>query len=88
MNFDLSFVKIIVTLIWNVEFHALFEKKLIFRQGGTCSAILGKKAKVELIPPLLLEVIVELVPSTLEKCTFGQELVFPMQKLQNGRILM
>ena len=72
----MSLVKIIVTLIWNVEFHALFEKKLIFRQGGTCSAILGKKAKVELIPPFLLEAIVELVPPTLENVLSAKKMYF------------
>ena len=63
-------------------------KNLFSAKVGLVPPFWGKKAKVELIPPLLLEVIVELVPSTVEKCTFGQELVFPIQKLQNGRILM
>ena len=48
------------------EFHALFVKNLIFSKGGTCSAILAEKAKVELIPPFLLEATVELVPPTLK----------------------
>ena len=66
----------IVTVIWNVEFHAHFEKKLIFSKGGTFSAILGKKAKVELIPPFLLEAIVELVPPTPKNTVSTRNLYF------------
>ena len=36
----------------------------------------GKKAKVELIPPFLLEAIVELVPPTLENVISAKKMYF------------
>ena len=52
----------IAKLIWNVDLHSVFMKKLVFSKGGTCSTIFVEEAKVEHVPPFLLKAKVELVP--------------------------
>ena len=52
----------IAELIWNIDLHSVFMKKLVFSKGGTCSAIFVQKAKVEHVPLFLLKAEVELVP--------------------------
>ena len=59
----------IAKLIWNVDLHSVFMKKLVFSKGGTCSAIFVEEAKVEYVPLFLLKAEVELVPQDYKNCT-------------------
>ena len=58
----------IAELIWNIDLHSVFMKKLVFSKGGTCSAIFVEEAKVEQVPLFLLkaEKTVKSLPVNLE----------------------